>query len=70
MKKQRALADGICVQNPSLTMQALATRTAEKIFRRYFDGDPWVDKGFPVSSIDAVVTQLVMQRDTARGSHQ
>ncbi len=33
--------------NPTLTTQALATRTAEKIFTRYFDGDPWVEDGDP-----------------------
>ena len=64
-----ALANGIGGPNPTLTTQALATRTAEKIFRRYFDGDPWVREEVPVSSIDAVVTQAVMQRRIAGGSH-
>jgi choline dehydrogenase-like flavoprotein len=64
-----ALANGIGGPNPTLTTQALATRTAEKIFRRYFDGDPWVREETPVSSIDAVVTQAVMQRRIAGGSH-
>ena len=45
-----ALANGIGGPNPTLTTQALATRTAEKIFLRYFDGDPWVGEGFPVFS--------------------
>ena len=39
-----ALANGIGGPNPTLTTQALATRTAEKIFQRYFGGDPWVGK--------------------------
>ena len=45
------------------------TRTAEKIFRRYFDGDAWVDREAPVSSIDRVVTAAVGAAtcQTARG---
>jgi choline dehydrogenase-like flavoprotein len=60
-----ALANGIGGPNPTLTTQALATRTAEKIFRNYFDGDPWVRDGPPVSSIDVVVTEAVMRRGIA-----
>jgi choline dehydrogenase-like flavoprotein len=45
--------------NPTLTMQALATRTAERIFVRYFGGDPWVGRESPVSSIDDTVTAAV-----------
>src|SRR6185503_14219254 len=37
-----ALANGIGGPNPTLTTQALATRTAENIFTKYFGGDPWV----------------------------
>ena len=37
-----ALANGLGGPNPTLTTQALATRTAEKIFQLYFDGSPWV----------------------------
>ena len=62
-----ALANGIGGPNPTLTTQALATRTAEKIFQRYFGGDPWVRKGAPVSSIDAVVTQAVIRRGLSAG---
>ena len=36
-----ALANGIGGPNPTLTTQALATRTAESTFTRYFGGDPW-----------------------------
>jgi choline dehydrogenase-like flavoprotein len=46
--------------NPTLTTQALATRTAEKIFAREFGSDPWVGRETHVSSIDAVVTEAVL----------
>ena len=54
-----ALPNGIGGPNPTLTTQALATRTAEKIFVRYFGGDPWVAHESPVSSVDDTVTQAV-----------
>lgn len=57
-----ALANGLGGPNPTLTTQALATRTAEKIAQHYFDLDPWVVGGSPVSSIDDVVTRAVLQR--------
>ncbi len=57
-----ALANGIGGPNPTLTMQALSTRTAEKIFQIYFDGDPWVATESPISSIDDVVTAAVLGR--------
>lgn len=56
-----ALANGIGGPNPTLTTQAVATRTAEKIFQRYFDGDPWVGSEAPVSSIDPAVTAAVIE---------
>jgi choline dehydrogenase-like flavoprotein len=56
------LANSIGGVNPTLTTQALATRTAEKIFQLYFNGDPWVEKEVPVSSIDPAVTKAVMSR--------
>ena len=46
--------------NPTLTTQALATRTAERIFVRYFGGDPWVGRESPVSSVDDSVTAAVV----------
>ena len=52
-----ALANAIGGPNPTLTNQAVATRTAEKIFERYFDGDPWVATESPTSSIDPKVTR-------------
>ena len=57
-----ALANGLGGPNPTLTTQALATRTAETIFQRYFDGDPWVGREAPMSSIDPAVTRAVIDR--------
>lgn len=57
-----ALANCIGGPNPTLTTQAVATRTAEKIFRLYFGGHSWVNQESPVSSIDARVTHAVVQR--------
>jgi choline dehydrogenase-like flavoprotein len=47
-----ALANALGGPNPTLTNQALATRTAEKIFQTYFGGDPWVRSEAPVVSTD------------------
>jgi choline dehydrogenase-like flavoprotein len=57
-----ALANALGGPNPTLTSQALATRTAETIFVRYFGGDPWVGREAPVASIDDRVTQAVIAR--------
>jgi choline dehydrogenase-like flavoprotein len=57
-----ALANALGGPNPTLTTQALATRTAEKIFARYFDGEPWVGRESPVVSTDDAVTQAVIER--------
>jgi choline dehydrogenase-like flavoprotein len=54
-----ALPNALGGPNPTLTAQALATRTAEKIFIRYFGGDPWVGHESPVSSVDDTVTRAV-----------
>ena len=51
-----ALANSLGGPNPTLTTQALATRTAEKIFQRYFDGKPWVRTHAPVLSTDPRIT--------------
>jgi choline dehydrogenase-like flavoprotein len=56
-----ALANGIGGPNPTLTTQALATRTAEDIFRRYFGGGRWVGREEPVSSVDPIVTRAVLR---------
>jgi hypothetical protein len=47
-----ALANALGGPNPTLTTQALATRTAERIFRKYFGGDAWVGVEAPVVSTD------------------
>ncbi len=57
-----ALANALGGPNPTLTTQALATRTAEKIFARYFDGEPWVGRESPVVLTDDAVTQAVIER--------
>jgi len=57
-----ALANALGGPNPTLTSQALATRTAEKIVQKYFDGEPWVGSEVPTSSIDDAVTQAVLDR--------
>jgi choline dehydrogenase-like flavoprotein len=57
-----ALANSLGGPNPTLTTQALATRTAEKIFQLYFGGDAWVGKDSLVSSIDPRVTRAVILR--------
>jgi choline dehydrogenase-like flavoprotein len=55
-----ALPNSLGGPNPTLTTQALATRTAERIFVRYFGGDPWVGRESPMSSIDDTVTRAVI----------
>jgi choline dehydrogenase-like flavoprotein len=57
-----ALANCLGGPNPTLTSQALATRTAEKILGTYFDREPFVGREAPVSSIDDRVTQAVLDR--------
>ena len=57
-----ALANGIGGPNPTLTTQALATRTAERIMQQHFGGGPWVGRKDPVSSIDDAVTRAVLER--------
>jgi len=57
------LANALGGPNPTLTTQAIATRTAEKIFRLEFGGDPWVGQEAPVSSVDQAVTKAVVAAD-------
>jgi choline dehydrogenase-like flavoprotein len=57
-----ALANALGGPNPTLTSQALATRTAEIIFQRYFGGAPWVTRETPVISTDDRITQAVIAR--------
>jgi choline dehydrogenase-like flavoprotein len=56
-----ALSNALGGPNPTLTTQALATRSAEKIFQKYFGGDSWIERGDGfLSSIDPTVTQAVV----------
>jgi hypothetical protein len=54
-----ALANGIGCPNPTLTTQAVATRTAEKTFQRCFGGDPWVLSQARMSSVGPQATKTV-----------
>jgi choline dehydrogenase-like flavoprotein len=51
-----ALANALGGPNPTLTCQALATRTAEKILVNEFGGDPFVSGGSPTVSTDPSIT--------------
>jgi choline dehydrogenase-like flavoprotein len=55
-----ALPNAAAGVNPTLTTQALATRTAEHIAMRYFNDEPWVHLGSPVSSVAPAVTRAVV----------
>jgi choline dehydrogenase-like flavoprotein len=57
-----ALANALGGPNPTLTTQALATRAAERIFRKYFGGAPWVAHENPTASTDHRVTRAVRER--------
>jgi len=60
-----ALANALGGPNPTLTTQALCTRTAERIFEKYFGGEPWVGRESPVSSLDQRVTEGVLAGEVA-----
>jgi choline dehydrogenase-like flavoprotein len=51
-----ALANALGGPNPTITCQALATRTAEKIFFNEFRGDPFVASLSPTVSTDRSIT--------------
>lgn len=53
--------------NPTLTTQALATRTAEVIAQQYFDRDPWVRTADPVQSTDERITSALQGLTPAAG---
>ena len=57
-----ALANGCGGSNPTVTTQALATRTAEMIAQTHFGIRPWVGTRRPMSSIDDRVTESVLSR--------
>jgi choline dehydrogenase-like flavoprotein len=56
-----ALANSLGGPNPTLTTQALATRTAEKLYQRYFGGDPWVRTESPTPSTDPRISVRLAQ---------
>ncbi|QBS38937.1 GMC oxidoreductase [Nocardia sp. CS682] len=58
-----ALPNALGGPNPTLSTQALATRTAEKLFQLYFGGDPWVDKEAPIVTTDPRITTRLAQLD-------
>ncbi|WP_280273707.1 GMC oxidoreductase [Nocardia wallacei] len=51
-----ALPNSLGGPNPTLSTQALATRTAEHIFHAYFGGDAWVGEESPIVSTDARIS--------------
>jgi choline dehydrogenase-like flavoprotein len=51
-----ALSNSLGGPNPTITTQALATRTAEHIFVKYFGGDRWVHHEAPVVSTDSRIS--------------
>ncbi|MGV9827035.1 GMC family oxidoreductase N-terminal domain-containing protein [Gordonia sp. NPDC003429] len=55
------LANSLGGPNPTLTTQAIATRSAEKIMQRYFGGDPWVRGSAPVVSTDDRITRRMVE---------
>jgi choline dehydrogenase-like flavoprotein len=57
-----ALSNGLGGPNPTLTSQAVATRTAENIFVRYFGGHRWVKHESPVVSTDPRVSHGLRKR--------
>jgi hypothetical protein len=57
-----ALANSLGGPNPTLTSQALATRTAEKVFSLYFGGEPWVRSEAPTVSTDPRITNALVSR--------
>lgn len=57
-----ALANSLGGPNPTLTTQAVATRTAEKIFQLHFGGAAWVGQEDPVSSVGVKVTHACLAR--------
>ena len=57
-----AMPNALGGPNPTMTTQALATWSAENIFVKYFGGDPWVKREYPVVSTDPKVTRGVVKR--------
>ena len=58
-----SLANAVGGPNPTLTTQAIATRTAEKIMQTHFGGESWVTTlGQPITSVDPRVTLACEKR--------
>ncbi len=57
-----ALANSLGGPNPTLSDQAVTTRTVENLYVKYFGGERWVESETPVSSIDDRVTSAVLAR--------
>ncbi|MDO9355373.1 MAG: GMC family oxidoreductase N-terminal domain-containing protein [Solirubrobacteraceae bacterium] len=53
------LANGAGGSNPTLTTQAIVTRTAERIMTQHFGGEPWVKGNAPVSSTDSRISDAM-----------
>lgn len=62
------LSNSLCGSNPALTMQSLATQTAEKVFQLYVDGDSLVGKETPVSSVDSAVKRGLTAAEGIKGT--
>ncbi len=59
-----SLANALGGPNPTLTTQAIATRTAEKIMEKHFGGSCWVSRwGLPTTSVDPRVTVACERRN-------
>lgn len=56
------LANGAGGSNPTLTTQAIVTRTAERIMTEHFGGEPWVKGNAPVRSTDERVVAAAEDR--------
>jgi choline dehydrogenase-like flavoprotein len=57
-----ALANSLGGSNPTVTTQALATRTAERIYSTVFGGEKYVGVSPPVVSTDDRITNAIASR--------
>jgi choline dehydrogenase-like flavoprotein len=56
------LANSLGGSNPTVTTQALATRTAERIYTTVFGGQAYVQSTAPVVSTDDRITSTIASR--------
>jgi choline dehydrogenase-like flavoprotein len=56
------LANSLGGSNPTLTTQALATRTAERIYSTVFGGEDYVSSSSPVGSTDHRISNTIASR--------